>query len=126
VTVRSAYPIAETIERLKQDIVSKGITFFTSIEQSELAGDAGVRLRPSALLVFGNPALGAQFITSNALAGLDWPVRLLVFQDANGEVWTAYTDFQWIAHRHHIKDRDAAFRKASEVIASITASVKAR
>jgi uncharacterized protein (DUF302 family) len=126
VAVRSAYPMAETIERLKQDIASKGLTFFVAIEQSKLAGDAGVRLRPSTLLIFGNPALGAQFITSNPVAGLDWPVRLLVFQDESGRVWTAYTDFQWIAYRHQIKDRDAAFGKASEVIASIISSVTAR
>ena len=86
VTVRSAYPMAQTIERLKQDIVSKGITFFIAIEQSKLAGDAGVELRPSTLLIFGNPALGAHFITANPLAGLDWPVRLLVFQDESGAV----------------------------------------
>jgi uncharacterized protein (DUF302 family) len=126
VRLRSAYSMAETIDRLKQDIASKGITFFAAIEQSKLAGNAGVELRPSTLLVFGNPALGAQFITSNPIAGLDWPVRLLVFQDDRGEVWTAYTDFQWIAHRHQITNRDAAFSKASEVIASITSSVKAQ
>ena len=126
VKLRSAYSMTETIERLKQDIASKGITFFTAIEQSKLAEDAGVKLRPSTLLIFGNPALGVQFITSNPIAGLDWPVRLLVFQDDNGAVWTAYTDFQWIAHRHQITNRDAAFSKASEVIASITSSVRAQ
>ena len=71
VAVRSAYPMAQTIERLKQNIVSKGITFFIALEQSKLAGYAGVELRPSTLLIFGNPALGAQFISSNPLAGLD-------------------------------------------------------
>ena len=126
VAVRSAYPMSETVERLKQDIANKGLTFFVAIEQSKLAGDAGVKLPPSTLLIFGNPALGAQFITSNPVAGLDWPVRLLVFQDESGAVWTAYTDFRWIARRHQIKDRDAAFGKASEVIASITSSVATR
>ena len=125
VKVRSAYALGETIDRLKQDIASKGITFFTAIDQSELAAKAGIRLRPSTLLIFGNPALGAQFITSDPVAGLDWPVRLLVFQDENGVVWTAYTDFAWIARRHRIGNREAAFGKASEVIASITSSVKA-
>jgi hypothetical protein len=52
----------ETINRLKQDIASKGITFFTAIDQSKLAADAGMALHPSTLLVFGNPALGAQFV----------------------------------------------------------------
>ena len=126
VTGRSAYAMDETIDRLKRDIASKGITFFTAIDQSELAAKADIKLRPSTLLVFGNPALGAQFITSNPVAGLDWPVRLLVFQDENGAVWTAYTDFAWIAQRHRIENREAAFSKASEVIASITSSVKAK
>ena len=129
VKLRSAYAMTETIERLKQDIANKGITFFTAIEQSKLAEGRRrdeQKLRPSTLLIFGNPALGVQFITSNPIAGLDWPVRLLVFQDDNGAVWTAYTDFQWIAHRHQITNRDAAFSKASEVIASITSSVRAQ
>ena len=76
--------------------------------------------------MFGNPPLGTQFITANPLAGLDWPVRLLVFQDANGQVWTAYTDFDVIARRHRITNRDAAFKMASQVIASITSAVAAR
>ena len=126
IKVRSAYPIAETIDRIRQDVAGKGIAFFSAIDQSKLAMDAGIVLRPSTLLVFGNPALGAQFVTSNPLAGLDWPVRLLVFQDADGAVWAAYTDFGWIAHRHHIEDRQAAFSSATEVIASITATVQAR
>ena len=125
VKVRSAYPMAETIDRIKQDVASKGITFFSAIDQSKLAADAGIELRPSTLLIFGNPALGGQFVTSNPLAGLDWPVRLLVFQDADGAVWTAYTDFAWIAHRHRIADRQAAFDKATDVIASITSTVQA-
>jgi uncharacterized protein (DUF302 family) len=81
---------------------------------------AGVTLRPSTLLVFGNPPLGTLFLTSNPAAGLDWPVRLLVYQDQRGDVWVLYTDFTWIAHRHGIMDRDEAFKKASDVIASIT------
>lgn len=126
VKLRSAYSMAETIDRIKQDVSAKGITFFSEIDQSRLAAGVGIALRPSTLLIFGNPALGGQFITSSQVAGLDWPVRLLVFQDADGVVWTAYTDFAWIARRHHIKDRQAAFSKATDVIASITTTVQAR
>ena len=104
----------------------KGITFFNEIDQSKLAADAGIKLRPSVLLIFGNPPLGTQFITANATAGLDWPVRLLVFENDNGEVWAAYTNFDWIARRHGIKNREDQFKMASSVIASITPSVKAK
>jgi uncharacterized protein (DUF302 family) len=126
VTVKSAYPIGETVERLKKDIVDKGIKFFSEIDQSKLAADASIKLQPSVLLTFGNPPLGTQFITANANAGLDWPVRLLVFENDKGEVWTAYSDFDWIARRHGIKNRKDQFKMASSVIASITSSVKAK
>jgi len=125
VKARSAYGMSETVARLKKDIADKGIVFFDAIDQAKLAADAGIKLHPSTLLVFGNPPLGTQFMTSNPTSGLDWPVRLLVYQDANGDVWTAYSDFAWIAQRHAISDRVEQFAKATGVIASITSSVKA-
>src|SRR5215468_7954226 len=89
--LRSAYLIGETIERLKKDIADKGIRFFSEIDQSKLAAEAGIKLQPSVLLIFGNTPLGTQFITANPDAGLDWPVRLLVFENEKGEVFAAYT-----------------------------------
>ena len=88
VRIKSAYSMPETIKRLKKDVADKGIMFFDEIDQSKLAADAGVTLRPSTLLVFGNPPLGTLFLTSNPAAGLDWPVRLLVYI----VVWTV----RWI------------------------------
>jgi uncharacterized protein (DUF302 family) len=127
IRVKSAFPMAETITRLKQDVAAKGIRFFQEIDQSQLAADAGVQVLPSTLLVFGNPPLGTQFLKANPEAGLDWPVRLLVHQDQDGNVWAVYTDFAWIAKRHSVSgDAAQPFRMASEVIASITSSVKTK
>jgi uncharacterized protein (DUF302 family) len=120
---KSAFPFGETITRLKKDIADKGLVFFSEIDQAKLASDAKIKLKPSTLLVFGNPALGTLFLTSNPYSGLDWPVRLLVTEDEAGQVWTSFTDFAYIARRHHIADREAEFKKASEVIGSITSSV---
>ena len=86
VSVRSAYGFDETIERLKADIAAKKIMLFDVIDQAKLASGAGIELRPSTLIVFGNPPLGVQFLTSKSAAGLDWPVRLLVTMDAQGQV----------------------------------------
>lgn len=122
VRVKSGYSTDETITRVKQDIADKGITFFFEVDQQKLAAAADIPLRRSTLLVFGNPALGSQFLTSNPNAGIDWPVRLLVQEDADGQVWLVYTDFDYIARRHHITDRAAAFTMASQVIASIASS----
>ena len=123
VRVKSAVPMAEAITRIKADIAGKGIKFFSEIDLSKLAADAGIKLRPSTLLVFGNPPLGTQFITSNPNAGLDWPVRLLLTQDDNGDLWAVWTDFGWIAKRHNITDRTAQFEMATKVVASITSII---
>jgi len=121
--VKSAVPMSEAVSRIKSDIATKGIKFFLEVDQSKLAKDAGVTLRPSTLLIFGNPPLGTQFITSNPNAGLDWPVRLLLTQDDNGDVWAVWTDFDWIAKRHNITNRQAQFQMATMVVKSITATI---
>jgi uncharacterized protein (DUF302 family) len=126
VRVRSAYPVEETVARMRQDIAAKGITFFQEVDQAKLAAGAGIALRPSTLLVFGNPPLGAQFLTANPYSGLDWPVRVLVLQEADGSVWVAWTDFAWIARRHHIGDRQQQFAMATSVIESITSTVRSK
>jgi uncharacterized protein (DUF302 family) len=126
VRVKSAVPMAEAISRIKADIAAKGIKFFLEVDQTKLAADAGIKLRPSTLLVFGNPPLGTQFITANPNAGLDWPVRLLLTQDDNGEVWAVWTDFDWIAKRHTITNREAQFKMATMVVKSITSTITSK
>jgi len=126
VRVRSAYPVDETVARLRQDIAAKGITFFQEVDQAKLAAGAGISLRPSTLIVFGNPPLGAQFLTANPYSGLDWPVRVLVLQEADGSVWVAWTDFAWIARRHHIGDRQQQFAMATSVVESITSTIRSK
>ena len=126
IAAKSAYGVEETVDRLKKDIAAKGIMFFQEIDQTQLAAKAGIELRPSVLLIFGNPPLGTQFLTANPQAGLDWPVRMLVYRDAAGQVWVAYSDFEWIARRHGVTTRDAQFHMASQVAASIASSVASR
>ena len=125
VRFKSSFNVDETVQRLQADIERKGIKFFMLVDQAQLGADAGLKLNPSKLLVFGNPPLGITFLTANPNAGLDWPVRLLVTRDDTGQVWVAYTDFAWIARRHNVTNRAAQFRMAWEVISSITASVAA-
>lgn len=120
--VKSRYSIDETIERLKADIATKGIRFFTDIDQSQLGESAKINIRPSHLILFGNPPLGVQFLSSNPYSGLDWPVRMLILQEADSSVTVAWTDFRYIANRYSIKDREAQFKMAGEVAASIASS----
>ena len=124
ITQASDYGFDETVVRLKADIAAKGIRFFDEIDHARLGADAKLPIRRSTLLLFGNPPLGVQFLQSNPLAGLDWPVRMLVTEDANGTVRVSWTDFRFIATRYGLTDRDAQIAMASEVAASIASSTR--
>jgi uncharacterized protein (DUF302 family) len=117
--IRSAHSVPETVQRLKAAVEGKGIRFFDAIDQHALAEGANLKIGQSTLVLFGNPPLGVQFLQSNRYAGLDWPVRMLVTEEADGSVWLAWTDFTWLAHRYAIKDKDAQFEKAAGVAAGL-------
>jgi uncharacterized protein (DUF302 family) len=112
------------VTRLKADIATKGIRFFDEIDQMELGAGANLPIGRSKLLLFGNPPLGVQFLQSNPLAGLDWPVRMLVTEDQDGTVWISWTDFRFIADRYQLTDRDPQIVMASEVSASIASAAR--
>jgi uncharacterized protein (DUF302 family) len=78
------------------------------------------------LVLFGNPPLGVQFLQSNPYAGLDWPVRMLVVEESDGSVWVAWSDFGFVRQRYGIADKDAQFKMASEVAASIATAATSR
>jgi uncharacterized protein (DUF302 family) len=117
--LRSAHSVPETVQRLKAAIEGKGLRFFDAIDQHALAEGASLKIGQSTLVLFGNPPLGVQFLQSNRYAGLDWPVRMLVTEEADGSVWLAWSDFTWLAHRYAIKDKGAQFEKATGVAAGL-------
>ena len=125
VRLRSTNSFDETVARLKADVQAKGIRYFDTIDQSGLGASADLELGRSTLVLFGNPPLGVQFLQSNPYAGLDWPVRMLVVQEADG-VYVAWTDFGYIAERYSIADKAPQFKMASEVAASIATAATSR
>lgn len=124
--LQSANSFDETVARLRADVEAKGIRFFDAIDQSALGAQADLSIGRSTLVLFGNPPLGVQFLQSNPYAGLDWPVRMLVVEEANGSVWVAWSDFRYIAQRYRITDKDPQFAMASEVAASIATAATSR
>ena len=119
VRIQSANSFDETVALLKADVQAKGIRFFDQIDQTALGATADLKVGRSTLVIFGNPPLGVQFLQSNPYSGLDWPVRMLVVEEADGKVYVAWTDFREIAKRYRITDRDQQFGMATEVAASI-------
>ena len=120
----SSYGFDETVRRVRADLGTKGIPVFAEIDQQRLGAGANLPIRRSTLLLFGNPPLGVQFLQANPLAGLDWPVRMLVTEDEGGHVWLAWTDFAFIADRYAITGRDAQLAMATSVAASVAASAR--
>lgn len=121
VRLRSNHGFDETVERLRAAIAIKGVRFFDAIDQQALGKEANLTIGKSVIVRFGNPPLGVQFLQANRYAGLDWPVRMLVVEEADGSVWLAWTDFAWIAKRYGITTQDAQFKMAAEVAGSIAA-----
>ena len=124
ITQRSDFRFDETVAKLKADIAGKGIRLFDEIDHQKLGAGANLPIRRSTLLLFGNPPLGVQFLQSNPLAGLDWPVRMLVTEDEDGTVWISWTDFRFVASRYQLTDRDAQIAMAGEVASSIASAAR--
>jgi len=126
IRLESANTFDDTVVRLKADVAAKGIRLFDQIDQTALGAQVGLPVHRSTLILFGNPPLGVQFLQSSAYAGLDWPVRMLVFEDANHKVWVAWTRFDVIGKRYTITDRAAQLKMASEVALSIATAATSK
>ena len=111
ISKKSKYTVTETINRLENVLKSKGITIAMRWSHSDRAKGVNIPLRPTELLVFGNPKLGSHFFTSQQTAGLDLPLKALAWQDKDGTVWLSYNDPSFIANRHDIKDREEIVKK---------------
>ena len=115
----SSHSVDDTVTRIKIAVEAKGIKYFVAIDQQQLGAAANLPIRKSTLVLFGNPPLGVQFIQANPYAGLDWPVRMLVRETADGSTEIAYTDFAFIGQRYGITGKDAQLKMASEVAATV-------
>jgi uncharacterized protein (DUF302 family) len=102
VRVLSALGPRETMDRLEKAILDKGLTVFARIDHAGGARAAGLSLRPTELIIFGNAKGGTPLMQAGQEAGIDLPLKALVYQDAQGKVWLAYNDSRWLADRHHL------------------------
>lgn len=107
VSVQSRFGVAETIDRLAETITGLGLHVFARIDHAAGAKDAGMALRPTELLVFGNPKGGTPLMQDKQIAGIDLPVKALAWEDEAGTVWLSYNAAEWIAARHGLKDTTA-------------------
>jgi uncharacterized protein (DUF302 family) len=112
VTVESRFSVAETIDRLADLVQRAGLIVFARIDHGAGARDVGLELRPTELLIFGNPRGGTPLMLDRQIAGIDLPVKALAWEDESGKVWLSYNDGQWIAKRHALGPASAEAVKA--------------
>jgi uncharacterized protein (DUF302 family) len=102
IEIESKHTVKDTIDRLEASLVARGVTIFARIDHQAGAVAAGLPLRPTELLVFGDPRAGTVLMQSVQGAGIDLPLKMLARQDQAGKVWLAYNDMQWLARRHQL------------------------
>jgi uncharacterized protein (DUF302 family) len=120
VTKPSHNSVSVTIEKMKAALDAKGIKILAEVDHQAGAKSVDMPLGEARLLLFGNPNLGTPLMQSSITAGIDLPMKLLVWQDGEGKVWLAYNDPQYIADRHGIKDREEVLKKMAGALNALT------
>jgi uncharacterized protein (DUF302 family) len=100
IDIPSNHSVDETVERLKAMLQSKGITLFALIDHSGEAEKVGMKMPPTKLLIFGNPKGGTPLMLAAPSIAIDLPLKILVWQDAQGKVWLSYNTPEYLQQRH--------------------------
>jgi uncharacterized protein (DUF302 family) len=120
-SVVSNFGPKETLDRLEGEIRAKGLNVFARIDHAAGAAEAGLELRPTNLIIFGNARGGTPLMQASQTAGIDLPLKVLVWQDTAGKTWLSYNDPSWIAQRHHLGVKAEVIDKLSAALSDISA-----
>src|SRR5512142_1476941 len=119
ITIKSGFGPEDTMKRLEAEVKAKGLTVFAHIDHAAGAAAAGLPLRPTDLLIFGNAKGGTPLMQQAQTIGIDLPLKALVWQDAQGATWLSYNDPAYLAGRHGVGE------PAKAAIAGMTAALHA-
>ena len=121
VTIASRHTVRETLDRLEKALKAKDITVFARIDHAAGAASVAMPLRPTELLIFGNPKGGTPLMQSNQTVGIDLPLKCLVWQDAADATWISYNETTWIARRHQLSTEfDSSVSYIADVLSAMT------
>jgi uncharacterized protein (DUF302 family) len=119
VTLSSAHSAPRTVDRFKSLLAARQIHVFADIDHAAGAKEIGLSLRPTRVLIFGNPAAGTPLMQSRQTIGLDLPLRVLIWQDEAGKVWLTYHRPESLARSYNVIDRDEAVNGLSGGLATL-------
>src|SRR5499427_4348849 len=122
-TINSNFGPKDTMSRLEAEVKARGMTVFAHIPHAVGAASVGLPLRPNDVLIFGNPKVGTSLMQSAPTIGIDLPLKVLVWQDADGNTWLSYNDPAWLARRHGlIPDAEATVKTLAGALSAVTAA----
>lgn len=124
-TIKSSQAPRETMNRLETAVTAKGLTVFARIDHAKGASAAGLSLRPTEVLIFGNAIGGTPLMQAAQTAGIDLPLKALVWQDAAGDTWLSYNDPAWLAARHGISGAETVVGKLTAVLDGVAKAATA-
>lgn len=116
---RAAHTPKETLDRLTLAVTARGMAIVARVDHAGAAIKVGLQLRPTELLIFGNPRVGTPLMQAAQLIGLDLPLRALAWQDETQGNWLSYADPNWIAGRYGIS------AVSKKVLAEMSAALQA-
>jgi uncharacterized protein (DUF302 family) len=94
--------VEQTVEKLEAILHAKGVKLFALVDHSGEAASAGMRMRPTKLLIFGNPKAGTPLMLASPRVAIDLPLKILVWEDADGKVWISYNSPAYLQARHSL------------------------
>jgi uncharacterized protein (DUF302 family) len=106
ISIPSSFGPKETMDRLEVEIRAQRMTVFARIDYAAGAAEVGLTLAPTELIIFGNAHGGTPLMQASQTAGIDLPLKALVWQDAAGTTWLSYNEPAWIAQRHNIANAE--------------------
>lgn len=116
----SRYPVPETVDRLVTVLQSKGMTVFARIDHAAEAAKVGLKMRPTQLLIFGNPKGGTPLMVAAPTVAIDLPFKALAWEDAGGKVWLAFNSPSYLKERHGIEGKDEALKALTGTLDAMT------
>ena len=119
VDTKSKYGARETADRLEKILAAKGLKIFSRISHSDNAAKAGLELRPTELIIFGDPKVGTLLMQCSQSVAIDLPLKMLVWEDENRQVWLSYNDLGYLKVRHNIQGCDEVIARMTSVLEGI-------
>lgn len=120
-TIASNFAPPETTSRLEAEIKAHNMAVFARINHSAMAAEVGMPLRPTEVILFGNPRGGTPLMQAGQTIGIDLPLKMLVWQDDSGKTWLSYNEPAWLVKRHEISGADNVVANMSHALQDIAA-----